>query len=192
MQWAGPVGVVTAGMPAPAPRQSLWSWSLRALEVPEARGALLALQDGHGLNGSLMLWAAWCDRAGLALTDAEATRIVGRIHEMDRYVVRRLREVRRYVDAPRPGYDRAALSALRAEAYRTELMGEQLIQARLQEETLATCALGARPGTGARLARACARALETPVIMADDRGAAGPVALFATLLAHAPPLNEAE
>lgn len=183
-------------MPVPAPSEPpserLWDWSLRTLDDADARRALLALQDGHGLNGSLMLWAAWCERAGLSLGDEDARRIVASVHEVDRYVVRRLREVRRYVGSPRPGYDVGALAGLRADAYRTELRAERLILHRLEAETLAVCVLDGGEAVGARLAALCVRALETPVLMADDLGAAGPQALFAALLAHAPPLAKDE
>ena len=180
-------------MSVPAPAESLWSWSLRVLEDEEARRALLTLQDAHGLNGSLMLWSAWCDRAGLSLGDEDARRIVASVHGMDRYVVRRLREVRRYAASPRPGYDADGLSALRREVYQAELAAERLIQQRLEADTLAVCAL-AGDGTeiGPRLAGLCAAALETPVLLADDLGASGPPGLFATLAAHAPPLQTRE
>ena len=172
--------------------ESLWAWSLRATEVADARDALLALQDGHGLNGSLMLWAVWCEAAGLCLTDEDARRIVEQVHPMDRYAVRRLREVRRYAASPRPGYGADALSALRAQVYRAELAAERLIQTRLETETLAARLSGPPPaGEGVRLARLCARALETPVLLADDLGQAGPGALFERLRASAPPVRNA-
>ena len=184
-------------MPPPAPSEPpsepLWDWSLRTMQGEEARRALLALQDGHGLNGSLMLWAAWCDRAGLCLAEEDARRIIASVHEMDRYVVRRLREVRRYAASPRPGYDAPALAALRREVYEAELAAERLIQARLEADTLAVCApRGGDDETGPRLARLCARALESPVLLADDLGESGPFALFATLMAHAPALRREE
>ena len=180
-------------MSVPAPSESLWDWSLRTMEAPGAKRALLALQDGHAMNGSLMLWAAWCDHAGLSLADADAVRIVHGVHDLDRYVVRRLREVRRYAASPRPGFAPEGLAALRQGAYRAELEGERLILGRLSADTLAACSLAkGDDAPGRRLARLCARALESPVLMADDLGAAGPMALFADLLAHAPPLRRSE
>ena len=180
-------------MSVPAPTEPLWDWSLRTMEGDAAKRALLALQDGHGLNGSLMLWAAWCDRAGLSLTDEDAKRIIHDVHDLDRYVVRRLREVRRYAASPRPGLAPEGLAAVRRGAYRAELEGERLILGRLSADTLSACSLAkADEAPGEHLARLCARALESPVLMADDLGAAGPMALFADLLAHAPPLRRSE
>ena len=176
-------------MTTPAPSEPLWDWSLRAMEAPGARAALLALQDGHGLNGSLLLWAAWCDRAGLSLGEEDARRIVQAVHDIDRYVVRRLREVRRYAASPRPGFDADGLALVRRGAYRGELEGERLILDRLSAETLVACTSArADEAVGERLARLCAHALESPVLLADDLGAAGPMALFGALMAHAPPL----
>lgn len=175
------------------PAEPLWDWSLRAMEAEPALRALLTLQDAHGLNGSLMLWAAWCDRARLALTDEDAERIIGGVHDLDRYIVRRLREVRRHAASSRPGFDEDGMRSLRRDVYRAELAAECLLQGRLSVETLAICDLaGDEDDVGHRLFAACARALETPVLLADDLGAAGPDRLFATLMAHAPPLIGAQ
>ena len=177
----------------PTTRKSLWPWSLLVLEDETARRALLRLQDGHGINGSLVLWAAWCGRAGLDLSEADAERLIRSVSAMDRYVVRRLREVRRHAASPRPGFDAEGLRALRRDVYEAELAAERLIQDRLEADTLAACGRCAPDDEAARaLFAACVRALETPVLLADDRDAAGPERLFATLLEQAPPLPSAD
>ena len=40
---------------------SLWDWSLEAYGQPGVPEACLALQDGHGQNTSLLLWAVWAE-----------------------------------------------------------------------------------------------------------------------------------
>ncbi len=44
--------------------ESLWDWSLRVYrgDVPDI---LIDLQDAHGQNVPLLLWAAWCAREGI-------------------------------------------------------------------------------------------------------------------------------
>ena len=181
---------MTALSPVPAAAaRTLWSWSLSVLEDEAARRALLQLQDGYGLNGSLALWAAWCGRAGVDLPEDDARKIIGSVSAMDRYVVRRLREVRRHAASPRPGFDADGLRTLRRDVYEAELAAERLIQDRLEADTLAACRRCAPDdGTARTLFAACVRALETPVLLADDRDEAGPSRLFETLLAQAPPL----
>ena len=39
----------------------LWDWTLDVYARPGVAEATLALQDEHGLNTSLLLWAAWAD-----------------------------------------------------------------------------------------------------------------------------------
>ena len=41
----------------------LWDWTLRAYAQPGAAEACLDLQDQHGQNTSLLLWAVWSETA---------------------------------------------------------------------------------------------------------------------------------
>ena len=46
---------------------SLWDWTLRAYAQPGVPEACLDLQDRHGQNTSLLLWAVWAEAADPAL-----------------------------------------------------------------------------------------------------------------------------
>ena len=179
------------------PGGGLWTWSVRALAIPPLRRALLTLQDAYGMSGSLVLWCAWAPMAGLLPPDERALGIAKRTEALDRFAIRRLREVRRHLASPRPGYDAGGVSALRLRIYEAELDAERLVLDRLDRETRG-CPGIAAPGGAEGDAHAAARALftlcrdnlELPVLLADDLGASGPGALFEQILAHAPPARE--
>src|SRR6478672_11185915 len=42
---------------------SLWDWTLSAYARPGVPEACLTLQDAHGQNTSLLLWAVWAEAA---------------------------------------------------------------------------------------------------------------------------------
>lgn len=179
---------------------AFWDWSVVAMAVPALRGAALRLQDAHTLNANLALWCLWCARAGLELSDKEIGEVVRHAHDMDRYVVRRLREVRRFLSSPRPGYPPAGLATLRREIYEAELAGERLVQLRMEADTLRRATFEAVPpadeeafaAQARRFFTLCRRDLETPVLLADDRGPLGPAALFGVMAENAPPLGGGE
>jgi uncharacterized protein (TIGR02444 family) len=161
--------------------------------VAPLREAALRLQDAHTLNANLALWCLWCAREGFELPDGEVSRLTAHVHDMDRYVTRRLREVRRFLSSPRPGFPPDGLQALRREIYEAELAGERLIQLRMERDTRATARAPSPPADEAafeeaarRLFAFCRDDLETPVLLADDRGPFGPDALFGTMIEHAP------
>ena len=181
-----------------APGGDLWAWSVRALAIPPLRRAILTLQDTYGMSGSLVLWCAWAPMAGLLPPHERALGIAKRTEALDRFAIRRLREVRRHLASPRSGYDPDAVAALRLRIYEAELDAEHLVLDRLDDETR-RCPDLAAPHTDPEEARAAARGLftlcrdnlELPVLLADDLGASGPGALFEQILAHAPPAREA-
>ena len=159
------------------------------MAIPALRDAVLTLQDAYGTSGSLVLWCAWAPRAGCVPPEETAVEIARHIEAFDRFAVRRLREVRRHLASPRPGYDDEAVAGLRREVYEAELAGERLLLARLERETLA-CP-DARPTDDAsmaamRLFTLCRDNLELPVLLADDLGESGPRALFERVDALAP------
>lgn len=170
-----------------------WAWSVTAMAVPAVRAAALRLQDAHTLNANLALWCLWCAREGHELSDVGVAGVARHVHGMDRYAVRRLREVRRYLSSPRPGFSAEGLTTLRREVYEAELAGERLIQLRMEADTLAASERTPPPEdepafaeAARRLFTLCRRDLETPVLLADDRGPFGPDALFGEMIEHAP------
>ncbi|WP_162178294.1 TIGR02444 family protein [Parvularcula oceani] len=183
---------------ASAPRQAgvqlhdrFWTWSTALLRDAEARRVSLALQDRYSINANVALWCVWTAHSGYVLEEEEARRILDHIEPMDAYVVRRLREVRRYLSAPHPGYPLVELVRLRRETYEAELAGERLVQLRLEAATRMLAGPpglrgGAEAGHEARRLFSISRAhLEMPVVLADDLGPESPVALFETLLDRA-------
>jgi uncharacterized protein (TIGR02444 family) len=76
----------------------IWDWALGAYARPGVPEACLALQDTHGQNTSLLLWAVYArvSDADLLERGAEATRA------WDRTVLVPLREVRRALKPPQP------------------------------------------------------------------------------------------
>ena len=178
--------------PSPSPASdapSLWAWVLRAMAEPTVRRAVLTLQDAYGMSGSLVLWCAWAPRAGCVPGEATAVEIARHIEAFDRFVVRRLREVRRHLASPRPGYAADGVAGLRREVYEAELAGERLLLTRLEAETRACPDADApedRAAAAMGLFTLCRDNLELPVLLADDLGDSGPAALFAQVDALAP------
>jgi uncharacterized protein (TIGR02444 family) len=100
----------------------LWDWTLRTYERPGVPEACLAAQDEHGLNTSLLLWAAWADPGVDALAAAVTA---GRA--WDDQVLWPLRRVRRDLKAAVAGIDDRARLDLREDVKAAELRAEQVL-----------------------------------------------------------------
>lgn len=113
----------------------IWDWALDAYARPGAPEACLALQDEHGQNTPLLLWAVWAEAAdpGLLARAAEVAR------SWDALAVTPLRQVRRALKPGHPPVADGAREALREEVKAAELRAERVLL-----ETLA--ALGPRDG----------------------------------------------
>jgi uncharacterized protein (TIGR02444 family) len=124
---------------------ALWDWTLRAYDRPGVPEACLALQDQHGLNTSLLLWAAWADPGEAALTAAVAAG-----EAWDQQVLWPLRNTRRDLKSPMAGIDDTARLALREDVKAAELRAERV----LMESFEALAGQASRPfGLAAALAR---------------------------------------
>jgi uncharacterized protein (TIGR02444 family) len=159
-----------------------WAWSRLALEDGPLRQALLTLQDAYGLNASLVLWCRWTELEGLGLTREDAITGIESGLAMDLYVVKRLRESRRFLATPRAGYPAEAMQRLRTEIHETEIAGEALIHARLEELTRARAAPEAADRlSGLDLFQLFRATVDVPMITAGTRGLDSPAALFETV-----------
>jgi len=120
----------------------IWAWAESTYARPGVAEACLALQDEHGQNVCLLLWAAW---AGAAAGDGlqEAVAVARR---WEREVVGPLRVVRRALKPPAPPVADAAREGLRRRVAATELEGERVLL-----ETLAGLAPRATGGGGPAL-----------------------------------------
>ncbi|HRD47526.1 MAG TPA: TIGR02444 family protein, partial [Caulobacter sp.] len=74
----------------------LWDWALAVYARPGVPEATLALQDEHGFNTALLLWAAWAGPDAEALANGVQTAVV-----WDETVLWPLRNVRRALKASR-------------------------------------------------------------------------------------------
>lgn len=116
----------------------LWDWTLAAYARPGLPEACLELQDAHGQNTCLLLWAVWTeteDRALLA-RGAELAR------RWDGLALLPLRAVRRALKAQAEGVSDVAREGLRQDVKAAELRAERVLLESLE-------ALGGRPGAGA-------------------------------------------
>jgi uncharacterized protein (TIGR02444 family) len=113
----------------------IWDWSLEAYGRPGVSEASLALQDAHGQNTPLLLWAVWAEASDPTLLSRAAE--VAR--SWDAVAVTPLRQVRRALKPAHSPVADAAREALREEVKAAELRAERVLL-----ETLA--ALG--PGDG--------------------------------------------
>jgi uncharacterized protein (TIGR02444 family) len=135
---------------------AFWDWALEAYARPGVAEACLELQDAHGQNVPLLLWAAWTAQVGRPADVVAAARLA-RAWETD--AVGPLRAVRRILKQPRVGFDEAAREDLRARIKAVELESERVLMASLE----ALSAAGpARVDAQARLCEA-ARAYGAPV-----------------------------
>ena len=113
----------------------IWDWALEAYGRPGVADACLALQDEHGQNTPLLLWAVWAEASDPALL-ARAVQVA---LSWDAVAVTPLRQVRRALKPAHPPVADAAREALREDVKAAELRAERVLL-----ETLA--ALGPRGG----------------------------------------------
>ncbi len=113
----------------------IWDWSLQAYARPAVAEACLRLQDEHGQNVPLLLWAIWAEARDPDLL----TRAAEVARRWDAVAVTPLRVVRRTLKAACPPVADAARVALREDVKAAELRAERVLL-----ETLAS--LGSRRG----------------------------------------------
>ncbi len=94
-----------------------WEFSLAVYGRPGVPAACVALQDRHGLDVNVLLFAAWAGmECGVALSAERLTAVDSTIAAWRREVVRPLRAVRRRVKAEDDGlYQRMKAVELEAE-----------------------------------------------------------------------------
>jgi len=109
---------------------SLWEWAVSAYQSDEVPDICLRLQDEHGQNTSLLLWAIWG-----APGSAELERGAGIARSWDSRVLSPLREARRNLRESQPPVDDHAREELREEIMTAELLAERVLMETL--ETLA-------------------------------------------------------
>ena len=128
-------------MSAP-PENPFWQFSLQVYAAPGVAQACLALQDRHGVDVNLLLFACWAGTCGRSLDSSAFRRLADASDAWQADVVAPLRRARRALK-PYPGAEEGGLRQSLQEA---ELRAERLEQDRLHA---ALPLPGADPG-GAR------------------------------------------
>lgn len=102
---------------------AIWEWALEAYARPGVPEACLKLQDEHGQNTSLLLWAVHAETKDPVLLGraAEAARA------WDEAALVPLRGVRRALKATLPPVDDGARRSFREEVKAVELAAERLL-----------------------------------------------------------------
>jgi len=119
---------------------AIWEWALEAYGQAGVPEACLTLQDNHGQNTSLLLWAVWAEGP-----DPEAlAKGVAAAKAWDATVLTPIRAVRRALKAPQPPVDDGAREALREDVKACELRAERVLM-----ETLGDLAGASSGGQGA-------------------------------------------
>ena len=110
---------------------ALWDWTLKAYGQAGVPEACLTLQDAHGQNTSLLLWAVWAEAADPALL-ARAAQMARRWEAL---TLTPIRAVRR---ALKPAFECVADSdreCLRADVKAVELRAERVLMESLEAMT---------------------------------------------------------
>lgn len=100
---------------------SLWNWAVDTYGRPGVAEAALALQDDHGQNVPLLLWAAF-----VRTTEPEALNAAAALaRTWENTAILPLRGVRRALKAPLPPTPEATREGLRAQVKAAELAAER-------------------------------------------------------------------
>jgi uncharacterized protein (TIGR02444 family) len=118
---------------------SAWDWIVAAYERPGVAQCCLMLQDEHGQNTSLLLWAAWARPTDPAVVRraAQAARA------WDETALSPLRAIRRALKAPLAPVADGAREGLREDVKAAELRAERILVETLER-------LGGASGAPAR------------------------------------------
>lgn len=106
---------------------TLWDWALAAYAKADVPEATLALQDEHGFNTALLLWAAWAGPDAEQVANGVQTAVV-----WDETVLWPLRNVRRALKGHRPPFDDTAREGLREDVKAAELRAERVLMEALE------------------------------------------------------------
>lgn len=107
---------------------SLWDWTLEAYARPGVPETCLMLQDEHGQNTSLLLWAVWAETADPELL-ARAADVA---HRWEAVALAPLRAVRRALKPPLAPVSDKAREGLRDDVKAAELRAERVLMETLE------------------------------------------------------------
>lgn len=102
---------------------AIWEWALSAYARPDVSEACLALQDDHGQNVSLLLWAVWAETSDARLLASAAQTA----RAWEARVLAPIREIRRRLKPSFPPIDERAREGLREDIKDAELRAERVL-----------------------------------------------------------------
>ena len=108
-----------------------WTFSLRIYGQPGVPPACLTLQDEHGVDVNVLLFALYAASCGRQLATGDVARITDNIEPWRATTVVPLRQVRRWLRETPEGFEADGVAALRQRVKAIELEAE-----RLQQEAL--------------------------------------------------------
>ena len=76
-----------------------WQYSLQVYRSAAVQTLCLELQDNHGANVNLLLWACWLETQGRALSADSLAQAMAQLAHWEQSVVRPLRQLRRALKA---------------------------------------------------------------------------------------------
>lgn len=109
----------------------LWAFSLHYYARPGVSDLCLRLQDEHGANVNLVLWALWLGFRGQLLDVAQLAHAQRKVHSWDQHYVLPLRQLRRRLKVEFSTSD-DAIEAVRAQIKQAELLAEKHLQQLLE------------------------------------------------------------
>jgi uncharacterized protein (TIGR02444 family) len=126
---------------------SLWAFAVDLYAAPGVAEACLALQDRHGCDVNVLLFAAWMGAVHRgAITPAEMAEAVANVQGWHAEIVRPLRSVRRRLKSGPPPAPEESSESLRARIKGIEIEAERIELAAL--ERLAATGQTRGPGDG--------------------------------------------
>lgn len=165
---------------------SLWDYARAVYSHEEIRGTLLSLQDRFRLDVNLILWAVWCGRFGLKLSDRQATSVISSVSDMAEHATRPLRGVRRYLSTDRIGFPPDIQAELREKVLAIEIASEVFVLNRLDAATRElVSAEGVHENDDAlaeQLFIFARSSMDMPTVIADEEASFSPIGLFRDIL----------
>jgi uncharacterized protein (TIGR02444 family) len=132
---------------------------VRTYAKPGVAEACLALQNRHGLDVNMLLFAVWAGNQGSILPESAIAEAIARVYRWHTGIVRPLRSLRHLLKADPHGVDPEQAAALRARISAIELDAEhieQLAIADLLPAPDSNCAVSATQSNIAAYARVVA------------------------------------
>ena len=108
---------------------SLWDWSLKAYVREGVADACLTLQDDHGQNTSLLLWAVWAETSD----PQQLARAADIARRWERLALAPLRAMRRTLKPALAGVSDASREGLREDVKAAELRAERVLLEALED-----------------------------------------------------------